>query len=83
MDETKKTKDEPKGKNQLFEQMMEEGTMDSFLKSLPEDEQDEWKDFASKTLSHYDKIICMIRETTSTEKGKEQFYDELKKAMDK
>ena len=87
MDETKKTEGTSEkdtappetSQNQVFEKMMSSGRMDSFLKGLSSHEQEEWKSFVSSTLVNYDKLICMIKEVTSTEKGKEQFYSELMK----
>ena len=87
MDETKSDQGETrKGteeaaheKNQLFEQMMDEGLLDNFFKDLPPREQEEWRDFSAKTMEPYDRLICMIREVTSTQKGRDELHDEIRK----
>ena len=85
MDEMKEDKETGKGdeaspkNNQLFEQMMSDGLMDEFLKGFPAHEQEEWRDFSAKTVEPYDRLICMIREVISTQKGRDELHDEIRK----
>tara|TARA_Y100000034_G_scaffold106108_1_gene134573 strand:+ start:736 stop:1014 length:279 start_codon:yes stop_codon:yes gene_type:complete len=91
MDETKEERDEssqvdeesPPEKNQLFEQMMEGGVLDNFLKGMPTQDQEEWWDFAAKTVEPYDRLIRMISEVSSTKKGQDALYNEIRKKADK
>jgi hypothetical protein len=84
-EDTKKTnKETSTSRNHLFEKMMDTGIINpDFFKCLTPQDQEEWKDFAAGTVEHYDSLIRMITDMTSTELGKEQLYEELVKEAKK
>jgi hypothetical protein len=80
---TRESEEATPEKNQLFEQMMNGGYMDTLLQGLSDQEQEEWQNFTAKTIEPYDRLIRMIREVTATQKGRDELYDEIMKQTDK
>jgi len=90
MNETKETKETPEedakdkkstGRNKLYETMETQGVMANMFEGMTPEDQEEWKDFTAKSIEHYDRLICMIEEMSSTQTGKQSLHDEINRRI--
>jgi hypothetical protein len=76
--------EQPDGKttrNKLYEAMEAQGVMANMFEGMTPEDQEEWKDFTAKSIEHYDRLIRMIEEVSSTPSGKKSLHDEINRRI--
>ena len=70
-----------KTRNHVFEKLDSSGLLDNMFKDMTPKDQEEWKDFTAKTVEHYDRLIRMIEDISSTEAGRKSLQDEINRRV--